>query len=331
MSFSEIECASSTVVLSKGVSAFQEVIDDFPNAERITVVTFNVSATDRKLLNALSQARTKACIICNIPKRFERYFGDKVRSSAKSQIVTYMAQLDPTRFQTAFETYFAFHNHAKIVMTENIAYIGSANFSSESQQNWECGIITEDANAIAQLELAVEQIKADSIRYLGESTAPLIATFATLQSFLDPIWSKFTEDCLDEIASALDEVEGAIAEVDLQWAFAFESGGPLTSKIDMTLIGQLQQLICDSTPLREFAMFDPETVFVDDFPSDAYEEKLDSYLESAGEANASHIEELEYAAKDDLETLRTGLDTLCEQIKSVLSDISKEQSKIDNT
>lgn len=194
MSVSEIDCVSSTIVLSKGIAAFQKVVDDFPNAERITVVTFNVSATDRKLLNALSQAGTKACIICNIPKRFERYFGDTVRFSAKSQIVRYMRQLDPTRFQTALETFFAFHNHSKIVMTENVAYIGSANFSSESQQNWECGIITEDKNAIAQLEAAVEQIKADSIRYLGASTDLLTATFVELHSFLNSIWSKFTED-----------------------------------------------------------------------------------------------------------------------------------------
>lgn len=186
VSFSEIECASSTIVLSKGISAFQKVIDDFPNADRVTVVTFNISATDRKLLDALGQAGVKACIICNIPKRFERYFGDTVRASAKSQIKNYLEQLDPNRFGTVFETFFAFHNHAKIVMTENVAYIGSANFSSESQQNWECGIITEDANAIAQLELALEQIKADSIRYLGGSTSLLTVGYSVsnVMSFL---------------------------------------------------------------------------------------------------------------------------------------------------
>lgn len=117
----------------------------------------------------------------------------------------------------------------------------------------------------------------------------------------------------------------------MQWGFASESGGPLTSRIDMNLIGQIQRLISDSTPLRDFAIFDPETVLVDDFPSDAYEDQLDAYLESAAEKNTLRMEELEYAAQDDLEILRTGLDTLCDQIKSVLSDIANDQSKIDNT
>jgi phosphatidylserine/phosphatidylglycerophosphate/cardiolipin synthase-like enzyme len=331
VSFSEIDCGSSTIVLSKGISAFQTVIDDFPNAERVTVVTYSISTTDRKLLDALSEAGAKACIICNIPKRFERYFGNTVRASAKSQIKNYLELLDPTRFQTVFETFFSFRNHAKIVMTENVAYIGSANFSSESQHNWECGIITVDANAIAQLEMAVEQIKADSIRYIGGSTNLLFSTFTTIYSLLDSIWGKFNKDCLDELASSLDDVERAIAEIDMPWAFAFESGGPLTSKIDMNLLKQLQHLACDADTLRNFASFDPESVVVDDFPRDAYEERLDSYIESAMADNTFRMEEFELIAKNDLEALRTGLETLYGQLKSVINEISVAQSKIDNT
>jgi len=334
MAFTEINCASSTIVISKGESTYQMVLDDFPNAERITVVTFNVSASDRSLLNALSQASAKACIICNIPKRFERYFGrnvEKTKAAAKDQIARFMAQLDPTRYGTVVETYFAFRNHAKIVMTENIAFVGSANFSSESRENWECGVITEDTTAISQLELAVEQIKADSVRYLGESTRLLFATFATLHSCLDSIQDKLTEDCLDEIASTLDDIGRAVAKVDMPWAFAFESGGPLTSRIDMDQIERLQQLIGDSDPLRECAQFDPEAVDVDEMPSDAYEERLQAYLESAVDKNASRLMELEEAAKDDLNALRTGLVVLCRQMEGVLKEIARGRSAIDNT
>ncbi len=334
MSITEIRTASSMIILSKGKPAFQQVLDDFPNAERITVVTFNVSASDRSLLDALSQASSTACVICNIPKRFDTYFGKNVAQSklaAKKQIDSFLLQLDPARYQTVFETYFAFRNHAKIVMTENIAYVGSANFSSESNRNWECGVIVEDANAIVELALAVEQIKADSIRYLGASTDLLVNTFATLQSFYDDIWSGLSEGCLDELASVLDDIEGAVAQVDMPWAFAFESGGPLTSRIDMALIRQLQQLIGESTRLREWAKFDQYEVQVDDFPSDAYEERLQAYLESAGAANAQRLENLEDAAKEDLHSLQTGVETLCDQIRAVLRDIADNKSKIDNT
>jgi hypothetical protein len=334
MAVTEINCASSTIVVSKGDSTFQQVVDDFPNAERITVVTFNVSPSDRSLLDALSRASGKVCIICNIPKRFERYFGrnvEKTKAAAKEQIAKFMAQLDPTRYGTVVETYFSFRNHAKIVMTDNIAFVGSANFSSESQNNWECGVITDDTTAISQLEKAVEQIKADSVRYLGHSTDQLFAPFATLQSCLDSAHNTLTEDCLDLIASSLDDVERAIAKVDMPWAFAFESGGPLTSRIDMDQIERLQQLVSDSDRLREYAQFDPESVDVDDLPSDAYEEKLEAYLESAVDQNASRLEELEEAAKDDLNTLRSGLALLCRQLEAILNDIARGRSAIDNT
>ncbi len=334
MPITQIDCASSTIVMSKGEPAFQKVLDDFQHAERITVVTFNVSASDRTLLDALSQASVKACIICNIPKRFERYFGrnvERTRAAAKDQIARFLTQLDPTRYETVVETYFAFRNHAKIVMTENIAFVGSANFSSESQDNWECGVITEDTTAIAQLEQAVEQIKADSVRYLGASTDLLFASFATLQSCLDSLQDKLTEDCLDQIALTLDDTERAIAKVDMPWAFSFESGGPLTSRIDMNQIERLQQLIAESGPLRELAQFDPESVYVDDMPSDAYEERLEVYLVSAVDENASRLEELEESAKDDLDVLRTGLTELCAQMQTVLKEIARGQTSIDNT
>ena len=117
----------------------------------------------------------------------------------------------------------------------------------------------------------------------------------------------------------------------MPWAFAFESGGPLTSKIDMNLLKQLQHLACDADTLRNFASFDPESVVVDDFPRDAYEERLDSYIESAMADNTFRMEEFELIAKNDLEALRTGLETLYGQLKSVINEISVAQSKIDNT
>lgn len=334
MPVTEIKCASSMIVVSKGESAFQQVVHDFQNAERITVVTFNVSPSDRSLLDALSQASGKVCIICNIPKRFERYFGrnvEQTKAAAKKQIAQFMAQLDPTQFGTVVESYFSFRNHAKIVMTEHIAFIGSANFSAESRDNWECGVITTDSTAISQLEQAVELIKADSVRYLGHSTNLLFDPFATLNSCLESTQHKLTEDCLDLIDSALDDIERAISKVDMPWAFGFEPGGPLTSRIDLDQIGRLQQLIADSDTLRAFARFDPDAIYVDDMPSDAYEERLQVYLESATDENARRLEDLEEEAKDDLSSLRSGLSVLCGQLESVLKELASGHSTIDNT
>lgn len=88
-------------------------------------------------------------IITNIPSRFETYYssaaGEAMRSRAKHNIEVYLKKLNPESFPTAFSISFNFFNHAKIIGTENIVYIGSANFSNESKQNIETGVIIEDS------------------------------------------------------------------------------------------------------------------------------------------------------------------------------------------
>lgn len=80
---------------------------------------------------------------------------------------------------------FNFFNHAKIIGTENIVYIGSANFSNESKQNIETGVIIEDSAFIARLyDEFFEYIKGNSTPYFDDDfnllrllTLNLIAKF----------------------------------------------------------------------------------------------------------------------------------------------------------
>lgn len=44
------------------------------------------------------------------------------------------------------EVYFCFSNHAKIIMTDNIAYVGTSNFSEESVENFESSFISRDVD-----------------------------------------------------------------------------------------------------------------------------------------------------------------------------------------
>ena len=60
--------------------------------------------------------------------------------------------MSPEKIAEKAEVYFCFSNHAKIVMTNNIAYIGSSNFSEESADNFESGFISKDADFIEFLE-----------------------------------------------------------------------------------------------------------------------------------------------------------------------------------
>ena len=129
----------------KGEHNYQEVIDDFAKAEYIGIVTFNISpATNGSLIKALKKAckaGVNATVVTNIPRRYPDYYGHQNAVSAKKIINDYIKVLDSQEFDMRLSAFFDFNNHAKIIMTNNIAYVGSGNFSDESKKNYESGII----------------------------------------------------------------------------------------------------------------------------------------------------------------------------------------------
>lgn len=121
----------SRTVFGENESLYQCVLEDFKNAKFIGIMTYNISPrTDSCLLNFLKDAcqnETNAVVVTNIPKRFPTYFKEQYAVAAKDMIDLYIRQLDPKNYGMRLCPYFAFHNHAKIIMTENIAYWGSSN------------------------------------------------------------------------------------------------------------------------------------------------------------------------------------------------------------
>lgn len=125
-------------VFGKDEYTYKRVIDDFQNSEFIGIMTFNISPRDNSYLlsnlkNACLQG-TNATVITNIPKRYPSYFGRKYALAAKDAIAIYMKQLNPQNYGMRLNPFFTFSNHAKVVMTDNIVYWGSGNFSDESQK-----------------------------------------------------------------------------------------------------------------------------------------------------------------------------------------------------
>lgn len=141
-------------VMSKDELTYAEVIEDFKNASEIHILTYNISRDKSNLLEELKKCDedTEICIVSNIPGRWEKYFGEWYKNKARKNILLYKSRLSPEKIAEKAEVYFCFSNHAKIVMTNNIAYIGSSNFSEESADNFESGFISKDADFIEFLE-----------------------------------------------------------------------------------------------------------------------------------------------------------------------------------
>lgn len=164
--------STAEIVLSYNNYSYEDVLNDFPSSREITIVTFNISKNNTQLLEALKQLDEDVIVtfITNLPQRHDTYFKSKQRKSpadrALENIKDYFNQLDPINFKCDISVYFCFNNHAKIFMTDNIAYIGSGNFSDESMNNLETGIIISNKEEIQELkENIVQEIINHSIRY----------------------------------------------------------------------------------------------------------------------------------------------------------------------
>jgi hypothetical protein len=156
--------------LSRGAPGYQEVLDDMATAKNVYILTFNISARNVRLLNHLHGLDGKdIAIVSNIPKRQETYSRPEHRKDGHSMISTYLERLDPRSFNASVRAYFNFHNHAKLVATENIAYVGSANFSDESTGNYEAGFLVRGQAEVASIIKDVfEPVRSAAIEYLPD-------------------------------------------------------------------------------------------------------------------------------------------------------------------
>lgn len=174
-------------VFGKGEFTYQSVLDDFQNAKFIGIMTFNISPrTDSALLRSLKNACSKganAIIITNIPQRYLSYYKPEYAIAAKDKIELYLNQLNPENYGMRLNPYFTFKNHAKIIMTENIVYLGSSNFSDESSENFECGTISSDKELIGYLkDLLFPDVQRKSVPYYKYNFAVAIANLESLIS-----------------------------------------------------------------------------------------------------------------------------------------------------
>lgn len=179
MKMNEYDLGVGKFIYSRNEYAFIEVLDAIPTAKKVAVVTFNISKKRDVLLGKLKKVSgdCELNIITNIPGRFDKYFkkgkseyGEKsYAEKARESINTYLSLLNPENFNYHTHIFFDNNNHSKIVMTESIAYIGSANFSDESKSNGEVGIISKDTKFLSYLwDKVLPEMKRNAFPYYDE-------------------------------------------------------------------------------------------------------------------------------------------------------------------
>lgn len=231
------EFSSGEMVIGQKEHAYKRVLDDFQNAEFIGILTYNISPHNSALLDCLATAckkGTEAVVITNIPQRFDEYFGRRYAEAAYKRINSYLVQLNPQHFGPGMSTYFMFSNHSKIVMTNNIVYWGSSNYSDESKDNLECGTISTDKALIEYLRKEIfPQIQDLSVPYYEHNFLSAIYNLRAAMSLC-----RLTREAIFE--AAYTPWEDYDTGFQTKWVYnAYETG--ITKKMLESFVDQFKQ------------------------------------------------------------------------------------------
>ncbi|WP_413404686.1 phospholipase D-like domain-containing protein [Paenibacillus amylolyticus] len=345
------------IVTSKGESNYKEVLNDFDSADYIFVTTYNISQNRKALLNSLKEAAKHAevRIVTNIPNRFETYYEDKVRKKARESINNYTKKLN-SNDEESIDAFFNFQNHSKVILTNNIAYIGSANFSEESSNNRETGFIIRDKNLVqVVIDNLVPIILNESIRYYGNSFEEKKLVFSLLASRLESASIRIEEESytyvgrfeevknynywdpqlhqesLENVLELLEEVEEEIYRVNELY-----ETDEFADLIDSESIEQIKILFSQNDHISELANFS-ERNYASDLIAEwnVHNEDMDEAAQQASDQTAERKRELAEAAQEDIENFFLYISKIQNSFESVitkLKELEEEQKmNIDNT
>lgn len=363
-------------VYSKDDLGYQEVLDDFKTTSTITIVTYNLSNDNDDLLISAVRAASEHCsinIITNIPSRWETYYTANARNRAKKQIGLYLSKLSSETFRKDSSIFFDFSNHGKIIMTDSVVYIGSANYSSGSASHTEFGFISRDPKFIQYITSEViPSMKNSALPYYEyDYTALLIEANVALASIYnienelhDTVYSWYsntngegfyyndseaslTEEILDKVLRVIRnscEVSGELYDAlvvinrDDKYETETDWANDIYDEL-RSIYSKIEQLSC-SDELYNLSKFKiAEYVnqkLQTEYEMIAYEENLDSCIESASGDAMNVVYNLTQAAKPNIDELLKKIERFRNEFSSFLKifqmkETRKVNRRIDNT
>ena len=363
-------------VYSKDDLGYQEVLDDFKTTSTITIVTYNLSNDNDDLLISAVRAASEHCsinIITNIPSRWETYYTANARNRAKKQIGLYLSKLSSETFRKDSSIFFDFSNHGKIIMTDSVVYIGSANYSSGSASHTEFGFISRDPKFIQYITSEViPSMKNSALPYYEyDYTALLIEENVALASIYnienelhDTVYSWYsntngegfyyndseaslTEEILDKVLRVIRnscevsrELYDALVVINRDDKYETETDWANDIYDELrSIYSKIEQLSC-SDELYNLSKFKiAEYVnqkLQTEYEMIAYEENLDSCIESASGDAMNVVYNLTQAAKPNIDELLKKIERFRNEFSSFLKifqmkETRKVNRRIDNT
>lgn len=367
----ELSFNGGRFVSLNGELNYKEVLADFPTAKIIRILTYNISKNQRHdaLLDALRDTTADIQLITNVPSRMDEYYnsdaGRRMRATARSNIQVYISKLNPDNFPGQFSPYFSVHNHAKIIGTENIVYIGSANYSNESADNIETGVLIEDKEFIKKLySQFFDKVRNDALSYFDDN-------FSAFQLFILSLYAKFNHhhkmltdlytdhqrtkqvvadsifidiNDLDALYRDLDELQEVCRAADDTYDEKNENYNDaldeLKDRFDRLSIDWLKEIISEDGSLYRLVAFDGEGetnhILQTEYAFEAYDEYLDTYVESAMSSVAEMYSSLHDSFAEEADDFLGEIEKILSALEAAIQFTNKWRASkinplIDNT
>lgn len=349
------------LVMTKEEFAYSEVLETLDQAKFIRIVTYNISKESNTLINRLEafSEDKDVIIVTNVPGRFQRYTSPYARGRARKTIDNYIERLNPNNYDADVKTFFNFGNHSKIIMTDKMAYIGSANFSDESKNNNECGMLIKDKNVIEEINNVFIQMQIEeSVSYYSSKYTKvfvMIANFLTQAElyYEDYYWSFFADSghphhgrgdeyrgfdanlspvLVEKIESLSYEIEEAISKLNDD-----EICPEIFEELDLNICEEVMECFGTDSQLEEFSRFDAQektNELFEEYLLDGDPDSIDNYAQMAGndasEMNMDLADEIYETALYGLDVLKRLNEFLIKLLKEL--EANKEINEyIDNT
>lgn len=351
---------------------FKDVIKDFPNASYINILTFNISKNEVELIGAVKKAGMRGVpikIITNIPGRWNTYRNKFRKNNARDTIKIYERKLNPTSIGKLASVFFKFNNHGKIIMTDNIIYWGSANFSDESKKNYECGTLSRDKKFIDYVNSVIipDVLKESTSYYDTEYNVCILSMYSAI-SYIHNMFEEIHDASYGYFESHAKEIEYFDFHNNyINWTMLKELMETINDyetiledliddletnekKADFVKLGKLlkeytgyisltnKKVVDLCYELEALARFDSHQyaneLLTEEYAGEAYEENLENCVDMATSDASEELEGLIESSENNIKSL---LDVLLEYEDSMLEFIDKITSlaqvneEIDNT
>jgi hypothetical protein len=360
-------------IYTKDEFGYQEVLDDFANADNITIITFNISEKQTYLLDCLKKVpdNSEIKIITNIPNRWEMYYQSKYRDFAKKKINVYLTKLKPEEIGGKVSVFFNFDNHGKIIMTNNIAYIGSSNYSEESKANVEFGFLSKDKEFLNYLsDEVINDISSDALPYYDYNYMPLLLE---LNMAISALFS-LNNELYEQIYLFYDDIGGngfyynsdydllsykTISNIDVLMQDINDIGSEIYNAINKItnededveeIAKQYYETLLDISKTYEQFMY-KDTIYElanfhindyinkllqDEYSLEAFDEKLDYYIEICSDRAQEKLNDMCNSAENDLKGMLEIINDYIKTTKNLLElfqkyNIVQINPNIDNT